>query len=337
MRQRFMERQAMLTLNQHLENRSIRNEQLRALQRRLALPTILLPSLGIAVAIAQALTTGAGALEFGLMGGMFFLSMTGISVGWHRCLAHRSFQAKVPLRAVFGVLGSMAAQGPVINWVSNHRRHHMHSDQVGDPHSPLVTDDGRPLGGLRGFWHAHIGWMLGGDITNAMQYSKDLLREPLMKKINQLYPLWLALALLIPTAIGGIVQGSLAGAFRGFIWGGLVPMALAQHATWTVASLAHIFGSRPYNTGKYDTSRNNLLAALPTLGDAWHNNHHAFPNVAICGFEWWQLDPSAWIIRGLEKVGLAYNVNGVPPEKVRNARRRMPDEQQVPSISQPGA
>ncbi|WP_437805993.1 acyl-CoA desaturase [Sorangium sp. So ce1078] len=310
--------------NSKLENRSVRSERLRSVQRRLALPTILIPSIGVIVALVQVFTTGVGAMELWLFLGMYLLSMIGISVGWHRYLAHRSFQAKRPLRALFAILGSMGAQGPVINWVSNHRRHHAHSDQIGDPHSPNITDDGRPLGGFRGFWHAHIGWMLGGDVTNAVQYSKDLLRDPMIKTINQLYPLWVLLSLLIPTALGGLIRGTLAGAFQGFIWGGLVQIAVNQHATWTIASLAHIFGSRPYYTGEFETSRNNFLVAIPILGDGWHNNHHAFPNVAICGFEWWQIDPSGWVIRGLEKIGLVYEVRGVPSESMRQARRRKP-------------
>ncbi|HWU87427.1 MAG TPA: fatty acid desaturase [Kofleriaceae bacterium] len=298
----------------------------------MALPTILIPSAGVVVALTQVFTGEVGAMELGLMFGMYLLSMTGISVGWHRYLAHRSFQAKRSVRAVFAVLGSLGAQGPVINWVSNHRRHHAHSDEVGDPHSPSVTDDGRRLGGFRGFWHAHIGWMLGGDVTNAVVYSKDLLRDPLITKINRLYPLWVALSLLIPTILGGLIRGTPAGAFQGFIWGGLVQIAINQHATWTIASLAHIFGTRPYDTGEHDTSRNNLLVAIPILGDGWHNNHHAFPNVAIHGFEWWQLDPSGWVIRGLEKLGLAYDVRGVPSASKRQARRR--DAGQYPELKQ---
>jgi stearoyl-CoA desaturase (delta-9 desaturase) len=234
------------------------------------------------------------------------------------------------MRAVLAVLGSMGGQGPVINWVSNHRRHHQHSDQVGDPHSPNLTDDGRPLGGFRGFWHAHIGWMLGGDLTNAVQYSKDLLRDPMIKRINQLYPLWIAVSIVIPTALAALMRGSLEGAFHGFIWGGLLPIALTQHATWTIASLAHIFGSRPYSTTKADTSRNNLLVAIPILGDGWHNNHHAFPSVAICGFEWWQIDPSGWMIRAMEKLGWAYDVHGVPSLSARMAKRRPPDGDRKP-------
>jgi stearoyl-CoA desaturase (delta-9 desaturase) len=317
-----------------LANRSVQNEHLRAVQRLLAFPTIVIPSTGALVALAQLASGRVGAMEMELFVGMYLLSMTGISVGWHRYLAHRSFKAVRWVRAALAILGSMGGQGPVINWVSNHRRHHQHSDQVGDPHSPSVMDDGRPLGGLRGFWHAHIGWMLGGDITNAVQYSKDLLRDPLIKRINQLYPLWIALSLFVPTLLGGLMRGSLAGAFQGFIWGGLLPIALTQHATWTIASLVHMFGTRPYFTSKSDTSRNNVLLAIPILGDGWHNNHHAFPSVAICGFEWWQIDPSGWMIRAMEKLGWAYDVHGVPSLHARMAKKRPPDvDRKPPSVA----
>jgi stearoyl-CoA desaturase (delta-9 desaturase) len=305
-----------------IAHRKIRNEGVCRSQTRLAIPTVILPTAGMIVCLVQVFTLGVGLLEICLLGGMYLLSMTGISVGFHRYLAHRSFQAKRPVRALLAILGSMGGQGPVINWVSNHRRHHAHSDQAGDPHSPFVTDEGVPMPRLAGFYHAHIGWMFEGDVTNAVRYSKDLLQDPMIKTINRLYPLWMALSLAIPTVVGGLVRGSTDGALQGFLWGGLFQIALTQHATWSIASLAHIFGTRPYDTGRYDTSRNNVLIALPILGDGWHNNHHAFPRVAICGFEWWQIDPSGWIISALASVGLVYQVNGVPSKEAREVKRR---------------
>lgn len=303
-------------------DRKIRNKAVRQLQTRLAIPTIILPTTGMIVCLVQAVTRGVGAMELGLLAGMYLLTMTGISVGFHRYLAHRSFQAKRPVRAVFAILGSMGGQGPVINWVSNHRRHHAHSDQVGDPHSPHVTDEGVAMSPLAGFWHAHIGWMLKGDVTNAVRYSKDLLRDPMITTINRLHPLWIAIGLAVPSAIGWMVRGTADGALQGLLWGGLFPVAITQQATWSIASLAHIFGSRPFDTGRNETSRNNLLIALPILGDGWHNNHHAFPSVAICGFEWWQIDPSGWIISSLASLGWVYQVRGVPSKEARDARRR---------------
>jgi stearoyl-CoA desaturase (delta-9 desaturase) len=303
-------------------DRRIRNEGVRRLQKRLAIPTIILPNAGMIVCIVQIFTRGVGWMEIGLLAGGYLLTMTGISVGFHRYLAHRSFLARRPLRAIFAILGSMGGQGPVINWVSNHRRHHAHSDQVGDPHSPHLTDAGVAISGFAGFWHAHIGWMLGGDVTNAARFSKDLLRDPMIVLINRLQPLWIALSLAVPAAIGWSIRGTGDGALQGLLWGGLFPVAVTQQCTWSIASLAHIFGTRPFETTRNDTSRNNLLIALPILGDGWHNNHHAFPSVAICGFEWWQIDPSGWIISALAPLGWVYQVNGVPSRAERDARRR---------------
>src|SRR5215510_6770529 len=225
-------------------DRRIRNEAVRKLQTRLAIPTIILPTSAMILCVVQVSTRGIGPMEIGLFLGMYLLTMTGISVGFHRYLAHRSFHAKRPLRAVFAVLGSMGGQGPVINWVSNHRRHHAHSDQVGDPHSPHVTDEGTPMPPFAGFWHSHIGWMLKGDVTNAARYSKDLLRDPMITTINRLHPLWIAIDLAVPTIIGWLIRGTGDGALQGLLWGGLFPVAVTQHATWSIASLAHIFGSR---------------------------------------------------------------------------------------------
>jgi stearoyl-CoA desaturase (delta-9 desaturase) len=187
-----------------------------------------------------------------------------------------------------------------------------------------MTDSGRRLRPLAGFWHAHVGWLFDGEITNAMRFSKDLLRDPLIVWVNRHYLLWVVLGLAIPAGLGLLWTGTPFGAFQGFLWGGLVRIALNQHATWSIGSLAHIFGDRPFDTGEHEQSRNNIWLALPILGDGWHNNHHAFPHAAISGFRWWQLDPSAWIIRGLEALGLAWNVNGVPELSSQRRLARAP-------------
>lgn len=302
--------------------RTVQNGRLRTLQKIFAVPTILIPAAALVWAIVQLLQQQVGAMEIVIFAVMYIATTAGVVVGFHRHFTHRAFKAGNAVRAVLAILGSMAAQGPIINWVSNHRRHHKHSDEIGDPHSPYITDQGAPLGRLRGFWHAHVGWLFDGEITNAVLYSKDLLRDPIVTRINQSYTFWLLVGLVIPAAIGGWWQQSWHGAWQGLLWGGLARMALNQQAIWTIGSLGHIFGRRTFDTGAHEQSRNNFWFTLPILGDGWHNNHHAFPQAAIVQFEWWQLDPSGWIIRALEKLGLAWDVVGVPSRALQAEKRR---------------
>jgi stearoyl-CoA desaturase (delta-9 desaturase) len=285
---------------------TIENEHLSALQRRVALITVLTPFVGAVVAISLLWYTGKiGGLEIGLLLLMYVLTMFGISVGFHRQFAHRSFKAAPAVRAMLAILGSMAAQGPVIHWVSNHRRHHGHSDKPGDPHSPHLFGEG-VWGQLRGFWHAHMGWLFDTDITNSLLFAKDLLQDPLILKLNRLYLVWVLLGLAIPTVLGGLLSWSWWGALNGLLWGGLVRTFLVHHATWSVNSITHLYGSRPFETD--DHSTNNGWLALITAGEAWHNNHHAFPNSAMLGLKWWQIDTGGWLIRGLEKIKLVWDV-----------------------------
>jgi stearoyl-CoA desaturase (Delta-9 desaturase) len=302
--------------------RIVQNERLRLLQKFFAFPTTLIPAAGLVWASVQLAQGKAGAMEITLLAVMYVLTTAGVVVGFHRHFTHHAFKAGTAVRAALAVLGSMAAQGPIVNWVSNHRRHHRHSDEIGDPHSPYLTDEGQPLGALRGFWHSHVGWLFDGQITNAVLYSRDLLRDPMVARINRSYVFWLLLGVVLPAAAGGLWTKSWEGALQGLLWGGLARMALNQQAIWTIGSLGHIFGARTFDTGEHEQSRNNFWVTLPILGDGWHNNHHAFPQAAIVQFEWWQLDPAGWIIRGLEKLGLAWNVIGVPSASVREQKRR---------------
>ena len=301
---------------------AVKNEHLRLWQKIFAYPTILVPAAGLVMVLVQTAQGRAGTMEVTLLLGMYLLVATGITVGFHRYLTHRSFKTGNTLRAIFAILGSMAALGPVISWVSNHRRHHRYSDRAGDPHSPYITNHGQPLSRMRGFWHSYNGWLLDGEITNAVIFAKDLLRDPIITRINRTYLLWVFMGLAIPSLIGWLWRGTMEGAFQGLLWGGLARVALNQQALWIIASLAHIFGSRPFNTGEHEQSRNNMLFTLVTLGDGWHNNHHAFPHVAIMGFEWWQIDPSTWIIRSLEKLGIVWDVQDVPDKSLQRQKLR---------------
>jgi stearoyl-CoA desaturase (Delta-9 desaturase) len=244
----------------------------------------------------------------------YTLTGVGITVGFHRMLTHRSFKTSRPLRALFAVLGSAAVEGPVIEWVANHRKHHQFSDQPGDPHSPHVGHDSGWRGAMAGLLHAHVGWILGGDpMADEERYAKDLLADPVVRFVDRTFLLWVLAGLAFPFGLGVALTGTIVGGLTGLLWGGAVRMFFLHHSTFSINSLCHFFGRRSFATG--DESRNLLWLALPTLGEAWHNNHHAFPTSARHGLRWWQLDPSGWLISALERVGLVWDVVRVTPER----------------------
>jgi stearoyl-CoA desaturase (delta-9 desaturase) len=294
------------------------NDRARALERRVALAVVIVPFLGLVASIALLWGWGIGWLELGLLAGMYTVGIVGIGVGFHRHFSHGSFQTKPVVRWVLAIMGSMAAQGPVLYWAAIHRRHHSCSDQPGDPHSPHLHGGG--VGGwLRGFWHSHTGWLFHHEITDWGRYIIDLLRDPVLFRINRLYFVWVVLGLAIPAAIGGAVAGTWTGAFLGFLWGGLVRVCLGHHTTWSVNSLCHLFGTTPYRSN--DESRNNFLIALPAFGEGWHNNHHAFPYAAYHGLEWYQIDLNGLCIQLLKLMGLAWNIKVPSARALREARK----------------
>lgn len=287
------------------------------LQRRVAAATIIVPFLGTVAAVAVAYVIPVTWLDIGLLAVMYVITTLGVTAGFHRQFAHRSFKAKPGLRVALGIAGSMAAQGNLIYWVATHRRHHQYSEGEGDPHSPYVHD-GKPLSRLRGLWHSHLGWMLDSQMTNTVKFTKDLMRDPAIRRVNDLYPLWVVLGLVLPAILGGVLSLSWAGALTGFLWGGMVRMFLAHHAMWTSGSTAHLIGTKPFATR--DMSTNNALLALPNLGEAWHNNHHAFPSSAIFGLHWWQIDIGGMFIRLCESMGLAWDVRKPTREMIANKK-----------------
>ncbi len=250
-----------------------------------------------------------------VLGVFYALTGFGVTVGFHRLFTHRSFKTGRTLRFALGALGSAAIEGPLIEWVSNHRKHHRHSDEAEDPHSP--HHHGRGLvGALRGLGHAHVGWILAGDAASTPEvYVKDLLADPVARTVDGLFVLWLLAGLALPFALGAALTGTIQGALSALLWGGAVRIFLLHHATFSINSLCHFFGRHPYRTR--DESRNLAWLALPTFGEAWHNNHHAFPAAARHGQTRWQLDPSWWLIRGLARVGLAWDVVGISPARQR--------------------
>jgi stearoyl-CoA desaturase (delta-9 desaturase) len=247
----------------------------------------------------------------------------GITVGFHRLLTHRSFRTSRALSATFAVLGSAAVEGPVIEWVATHRKHHAFSDVEGDPHSPHVGHGTGWRGALGGLLHAHIGWVFSdAEVADERRYAPDLLAEPTMRFVDRTFLLWVALGLAFSFGLGVALTGSVRGGLTGLLWGGAVRIFLLHHATFSINSLCHFFGRRPYATG--DESRNLAWLAVPTMGESWHNNHHAFPTSARHGLGRWQFDGSAMVIRALELTGLAWDVVRVPPARAARKTAEQP-------------
>ena len=207
-------------------------------------------------------------------------------------------------------MGSMAVQGPVIHWVADHRKHHAHTDEEGDPHSPHVGHGS----GLKGLWYAHVGWLWEENgIADAKKYAPDLLEDRGMRFISRHFLWWVGLGLLIPFALGYAIGGTLTAALLALFWGGLVRVFFVHHITWSINSVCHFFGQRRFETD--DRSTNVAWLALPSLGEAWHHNHHAFPRAAVQGLKWWEVDLSGLVIRAMKSVQLAWNVVRITPER----------------------
>jgi stearoyl-CoA desaturase (delta-9 desaturase) len=235
----------------------------------------------------------------------------GITVGFHRLFTHRSFKTGPVTRGVLAALGSAAIEGPIISWVADHRKHHAFSDEEGDPHSPHVDH-----GGLRGLFHAHMGWLFVHD-QRALKtrYAPDLIADPVVSFVNRTFLLWVFAGFVLPFTIGFILGGTLVAALTSLLWGGLIRMFCLHHVTYSINSLCHVFGRRDFETG--DESRNLAWLAIPSFGESWHNNHHAFPTSSVHGLKWWQVDLSSMVIRTMEKLGLAWDVVRFSPAGAR--------------------
>ncbi|MTV27123.1 acyl-CoA desaturase [Nitriliruptoraceae bacterium ZYF776] len=277
----------------------------------------IIPFLGLAAAVWLLWGNGISGVDVGLLAGFYVATGLGITVGFHRLFTHQSFRAPTPVRILFAVLGSMAIQGSVTQWVATHRRHHAYADVVGDPHSPVVDAGDGLRGMLRGLWHAHVGWMFADDHTVESAWAPDLLKDPWMVRISKAFP-WLILATFaLPALLGGLLTWSVGGAVSGLVWGGLVRVFLLHHVTWSINSICHVFGTRPFTS--HDEARNNPVMALLGFGEGWHNAHHAFPASARHGLRWWEFDSSWLVIRTLASMKLARDVK--LPTATQLARR----------------
>ena len=249
---------------------------------------------------------------------MYLLTAGGVTVGFHRLFTHRAYETNAVVKCILAFMGSMAIEGPLFRWVATHRRHHQHADDLEDPHSPHLHGHGM-LGMLRGLWHAHMGWMFEPDAPGMARYVGDLRKDPMLRAMNALFPLWAAVSMLLPAALGGLLSLSWTGALLGFLWGGLVRLFVLHHITWSINSVCHLWGYKSFRAG--DESRNNVVFGVLALGEGWHNNHHAFPTSARHGLRWWELDISYWIIRAMQAVGLAWKVRIPEPAAIAAKRR----------------
>jgi stearoyl-CoA desaturase (Delta-9 desaturase) len=288
--------------------------EMTRIERAANLGAVVVPFLATIAAIALLWNSLVTAEDLMVAALMYLVTAAGITVGFHRLLTHRAFQTSKPIEYLFAILGSMAVQGPVIAWVADHRKHHAHTDEEGDPHSPHVGHGAGVRGVFAGLWHAHTGWLLSNQgRADWKRYAPDLYEDPGMRFIARHFAWSLIATLAIPTLAGYLVTGTLLGAVTGLLWGGLVRIFFVHHVTWSVNSVCHFVGSRRFDVD--DHSTNVFWLALPSLGESWHHNHHAFPRSAVHGLKRWELDPSAMIITAMERLRLARKVVRISPER----------------------
>lgn len=286
-------------------------------QRALAFVVVVLPIAGTFAAAYLGFHNGIGKVEIGTFAFMYLLTMGGMTIGLHRYFAHKCFETGPRMRLLLAILGSMASQGPLLSWVTIHRKHHALSDRPGDPHSPHVHGN-KILGMLDGLWHAHIGWMFTENAAD-WSYSRDLMGDHRLFWVHRTYLYWVALAFLLPALLGGLITRTWTGAALGFLWGGLLRCFVVNQASWCVGSICHYFGSKRFET--HDHSANNYCVALFTFGEGLQNNHHAFPSAARHGMYWWEPDFSGTLIRLLASVGLVWDLYHPSIEAMQKMRK----------------
>jgi len=292
------------------------------LHRTLTGAITVIPFVGLGVAAWQAWNDLLHWHDLVVFAIVYALTGLGVTVGFHRHFTHRSFKAHSVVRATLAALGSAAIEGPVISWVADHRKHHAFSDEEGDPHSPHVGHGGGVGGALRGLFHAHMGWLfIHTQRGSKERYARDLMADPIVRFVDRTFVVWALGGLGLAFVLGWVLGGTLSAGLTGLLWGGAVRMLVVHHVTYSINSLCHVFGRQPFETG--DESRNLAWLAPFTFGEAWHNNHHAFPTSAVHGLRRGQVDFSAVVIGVLERLGLVWDVVRVPPERMA-ARARTP-------------
>src|SRR3954454_15070715 len=281
----------------------------------LNLSGVFLPFAGVLAAIVLLWDKAVGWTSLAVLAGMYVVTVMGVTLGFHRLLTHRSFATYKPVQYVLAILGSMAVQGPVMNWVADHRKHHAHTDQDGDPHSPHGHGAGL-RGAIAGLWYAHMGWLFDHSGTSEhKRYARDLYEDRGMRRIHKTFGVWVAVGIVVPGLLGFALTRTAWGAFEAALWGGPVRIFLAHHVTWSINSVCHFFGSRRFAVD--DHSTNVFWLAPLSMGESWHHNHHTFPRSAFHGLKAWEIDPTGWVIRAMRRVKLAWNVVEITPERQR--------------------
>ncbi len=276
---------------------------------------VTIPFLALIMAVPVAWGGWLSWTDAGLAVAFYLISGLGVTAGYHRYLTHGSFKARRPLRIALAMAGSLAVQGNVTQWVADHRRHHAFSDVEGDPHSPWRY--GHSVWGLtKGLFHAHVGWMFRRELSNRKRFAPDLVADRDIALVDRLFPLLVVASLLTPALLGGLLTWSWAGALTAFFWAGLVRIAFLHHVTWSINSVCHVFGERPFMVRAGDRAANFWPLAILSFGESWHNLHHADPTCARHGVLRGQIDITARFIWLLEKLGWAYDVRWPRPERV---------------------
>ena len=283
------------------------------LEHVLVIIFMVVPLVGLAVAVWLAWGWGMSVTDVAIAIVAYYVSGMGVTVGFHRYFTHKSYKARRPLKIVLAVAGSLALQGSIVTWVADHRRHHAFSDKEGDPHSPWLFGTG-PIAVARGFWHAHMGWLFDRDRTNVRRFAPDLLADRDITAIDKRFILLTAVSLGLPALIGGLVTWSWWGALTALLWGGLVRVGLLHHVTWSINSICHMFGNRPF--ASRDRAANVWWLAILSFGESWHNLHHADPTCARHGVKRGQIDTSARLIWIFEKFGWVYDVRWPTPRRL---------------------
>jgi stearoyl-CoA desaturase (delta-9 desaturase) len=286
----------------------------QSLKERIALALfILVPFLALIATVPVAWGGWLGWTDVVIAVGMYYLTLLGVTVGYHRLFTHKSFKPNRPVKIGLAIAGSMAVQGPVVRWVADHRKHHKFSDRDGDPHSPWKY--GNNLRALaKGMYHAHIGWLFDEEQTPQHKYAPDLMKDRDIVRVSRLFWLWTLVSLLLPAVLGGLITWSWQGALTAFFWATLVRVALLHHVTWSINSICHAMGSRPFLSR--DKSGNVWWLAIASGGESWHNLHHADPTCARHGVLRGQVDMSARTIWLLEKAGWVYDVRWPVRERI---------------------
>jgi stearoyl-CoA desaturase (Delta-9 desaturase) len=276
---------------------------------------VVLPFLALVAAVPVAWGGWLSWTDVAIAGVCYVVAGLGVTVGFHRYLTHGSFKAKRWLRVSLAVAGSFAIEGNVIQWVADHRRHHAYSDLEGDPHSPWRF--GSSVRGLtKGLFYAHMGWLFHRELSNRDRFAPDLVADRDMRRIDRFFLLLVAISLVAPAVAGGLVTWSWQGALTAFFWGGLVRVAVLHHVTWSINSICHVVGERPFEVRPGDKATNFWPLAILSFGESWHNLHHADPTCARHGVLRGQIDSSARTIWLFEKIGAAYAVRWPKPERI---------------------